>query len=162
VGEHFKAKWGEEGRQQQQPQQHSRGRDCKVEQKGPGKWRGGGGGLGTSWPLAPHWGPLSIFLLLSSTSCCSTSPPPIPQSPNHSDAADADPFSSIGYTMVTLINLGAGLSHYEYAMTCASNYPLTTVFCTIYYLLYITTVVLLLMNLLTGKGGRVYFVVGVF
>jgi hypothetical protein len=52
--------------------------------------------------------------------------------------------------MVTLINLGAGLSHWEYAMTCRTNYPLTTVFCTIYYLLYIATVVLLLMNLLTG------------
>lgn len=52
--------------------------------------------------------------------------------------------------MVTLINLGAGLSHYEYAYTCRSNYALTTVFCTIYYLLYIATVLLLLMNLLTG------------
>lgn len=54
--------------------------------------------------------------------------------------------------MATLINLGAGLSHWEFAMTCRTNYPLTTVFCTIYYLLYIATVVLLLMNLLTGEG----------
>lgn len=63
-----------------------------------------------------------------------------------------DPFDSIGYTMVTLINLGAGLSHYDYAMVCRTDYPLTTVFCTIYYLMYIATVVLLLMNLLTGEG----------
>jgi hypothetical protein len=54
--------------------------------------------------------------------------------------------------MVTLINLGAGLSHYDYAMVCRTDYPLTTVFCTIYYLMYIATVVLLLMNLLTGEG----------
>lgn len=61
-----------------------------------------------------------------------------------------DPFSSIGYTMITLINLGAGLSHYDYAMTCKNGYVLSSVLCTIYYLLYLATVLLLLMNLLTG------------
>lgn len=52
--------------------------------------------------------------------------------------------------MVTLVNLGAGLSHYEYAMTCKNDYVLSSVLCTIYYLLYMATVVLLLMNLLIG------------
>ncbi|WIA39861.1 hypothetical protein OEZ86_013308 [Tetradesmus obliquus] len=61
---------------------------------------------------------------------------------------EPDPFSSIGNTMVTLVNLGAGLSHYEYAMTCKNDYVLSSVLCTIYYLLYMATVVLLLMNLL--------------
>lgn len=79
---------------------------------------------------------------------------PTPRTTQHTPTqhlnSNADPFESIGYTMVTLINLGAGLSHYEYAYTCRSNYALTTVFCTIYYLLYIATVLLLLMNLLTG------------
>jgi hypothetical protein len=65
-----------------------------------------------------------------------------------------DPFSSIGSTMMTLINLGAGLSHYEYSMTCRNGYMLSSALCTIYYLLYLATVLLLLMNLLTGGRGR--------
>jgi hypothetical protein len=64
--------------------------------------------------------------------------------------SEPDPFSSIGNTMVTLVNLGSGLSHYEYAMTCKNAYVLSSVLCTIYYLLYMATVVLLLMNLLIG------------
>eukprot|EP00882_Tetradesmus_deserticola_P007181 GHRQ01007561.1.p1 GENE.GHRQ01007561.1~~GHRQ01007561.1.p1 ORF type:complete len:151 (+),score=89.36 GHRQ01007561.1:297-749(+) len=50
--------------------------------------------------------------------------------------------------MVTLVNIGAGLSHYEYAMTCKNDYVLSTVLCTIYYLLYMATATLLLLNLL--------------
>lgn len=56
--------------------------------------------------------------------------------------------------MVTLINLGTGLSHYEYAMTCKNGYVLSSVLCTMYYLLYLATVVLLLLNLLTGMCLR--------
>lgn len=71
-----------------------------------------------------------------------------------SDLIDAaDPFSSIGSTMITLINMGAGLSHYDYNATCRSGYVLSTAMCTIYYLLWLATVILLLMNLLTGEGA---------
>jgi len=63
---------------------------------------------------------------------------------------EPDPFSTVGYTMITLVILGTGLSHYEFAMTCKNGYVLSTVLCSIYYLLYMATVVLLLMNLLTG------------
>jgi hypothetical protein len=66
---------------------------------------------------------------------------------------EPDPFSTIGNTMVTLVNLGSGLSYYEYAMTCKNDYVLSSVLCTIYYLLYMATVVLLLMNLLIGAYG---------
>lgn len=52
--------------------------------------------------------------------------------------------------MITLINLGTGLSYYEYGMTCKNGYVLSVVLCTMYYLLYMATVVLLLMNLLIG------------
>ncbi|KAF8062894.1 TRPV6 [Scenedesmus sp. PABB004] len=63
---------------------------------------------------------------------------------------EPDPFSSIGLTMVTLVNLGTGLSHYEYALTCKNSYTLSAVLCTLYYLIYMATVVLLLLNLLTA------------
>jgi hypothetical protein len=52
--------------------------------------------------------------------------------------------------MVALVNIGIGLSHYEYATTCKNNYVLSAALCTFYYLLYTATVVLLLLNLLVG------------
>lgn len=68
-------------------------------------------------------------------------------------AGSLDPFATIGYSMVTLINLGTGLSHYEYAMSCQNGYVLSSALCTVYYMIYMATVVLLLLNLLTGRFG---------
>ena len=63
-------------------------------------------------------------------------------------------FKNIGAGMIFLIQMSLGLGLSEYAYTCDLGYRSSEVFCTIYYLLYVATSVILLLNLLIGKAGR--------
>jgi hypothetical protein len=56
--------------------------------------------------------------------------------------------------MVFLVQMSLGLSLQEYMQTCNVHYGASAVVCTIYYLLYIATSVILLLNLLTGERDR--------
>lgn len=53
-----------------------------------------------------------------------------------------------------LVQMSLGLSLQEYMQTCNVHYGASAVVCTIYYLLYIATSVILLLNLLTGERDR--------
>jgi hypothetical protein len=52
-----------------------------------------------------------------------------------------------------LIQMSLGLSLEEYTWTCDLGHRSSEVFCTIYYLLYVATSVILLLNLLIGELG---------
>jgi hypothetical protein len=78
-------------------------------------------------------------------------PRPTPHPPPHPPTrSEYNGFSTIGGSMMSLTNLGIGLGLNEYWNVCNLGHEVTSVFCTIFYLAYMATSVLLLLNLLTG------------
>lgn len=57
---------------------------------------------------------------------------------------------------MSLINLGLGLGLREYGSICDLGHAVTSGFCTLYYLLYMATTAVLLLNLLTAMIIRTY------
>ncbi|KAI8467692.1 MAG: hypothetical protein J3K34DRAFT_32028 [Monoraphidium minutum] len=75
---------------------------------------------------------------------------------NGSMGGENQGITSIGWGMMSLINLGLGLGLHEYRYVCDLGHEVTSVFCTIYYLAYMATSAILLLNLLTAMIIRTY------